>query len=92
VPRRYIERLCYILPMPHHETTRYDLYTIEIFCQHCGQYLTTLVGIERERVQAVRAQLREMAQQHVNEIGRETEVCFYVTQQRRVWFTPSEPS
>jgi len=47
-----------------------------------------LVGIERDRVQALRAQLREMAQQHVNEIGRETEVTFYVTQQRRVWFTP----
>jgi len=41
---RQIERLYYILSMPHAETTRYDLYTIEIFCQHCGQYLTTLVG------------------------------------------------
>jgi len=53
----------------HYKTTRYDRYTIKVFCQHCGTYLTTLVGIERDRVQAVRAQLREMAQQHVNEVG-----------------------
>jgi hypothetical protein len=71
---------------------RYDCYTLALFCQHYGQYLTTLVGIECERVHAVRAQFRERAKQHANEFSRETEVTFYVTQQRRVWFTPNEPA
>jgi low affinity Fe/Cu permease len=74
--------------MPHTETARYDRYTIELYCQHFGTYLNTFVGIERDRVAAVRAQLRELAQQHANDIGREMEVTFHVTQQRRVWFTP----
>jgi len=26
----------------------YDQYSLDLFCQHCGHYLTTLVGIERE--------------------------------------------
>ena len=47
--------------MPHHETARYDRYTIEVYCQHCGTYLNTLVGIEHNRVPAVRAQLRELS-------------------------------
>ena len=34
--------------MPHTETNRHDRYTIEVFCQHCGQYLTTLVRVERK--------------------------------------------
>jgi hypothetical protein len=62
-----------------------------VFCQHCGTYLNTLVGIEHNRVAAVRAQLREMAQQHANEIGRETEFTFRVSQERRGWFTPEGP-
>jgi hypothetical protein len=74
--------------MPHTEDSRHDRYTIEVYCQHCGTYLNTLVGIEHNWVAAVRAQLREMAQQHANEGGREMEVTFSVTQQRRVWFTP----
>jgi hypothetical protein len=78
--------------MPHTETSRDDRYTIEVYCQHCGTYLNTLVGIEQNRVSAVRAQLREMAQRHANEIGRELEVTIRVTQQRRVWFTPKEPT
>jgi hypothetical protein len=76
--------------MPHDETSRYDRYTLSVFCQHCGQYLTTRVGIERERVAKIRAELCELAQQHANEFGRETEVMFYVTQQRLVWFAPED--
>jgi hypothetical protein len=78
--------------MPQNEDSRHDRYTIQVFCQHCGTYLNTLVGIERERLSAVRAQLRELSQQHANEIGRETEITFRVTQQRRVWYTPNEPT
>ena len=74
--------------MPHHETTRYDRYTIEVFCQHCGTYLTTLVGIEREQLAAKRAELRREAQAHAEQIGREVEITFYLTLERRVWFTP----
>ena len=74
--------------MPHTKTAPHDRYTIEVNCQHCGTYLTTLVGIEHNRLSAVRAQLREMAQQHANEIGREAEITFRVTHERRVWFTP----
>jgi low affinity Fe/Cu permease len=66
--------------MPHSETARHDRYTIEVYCRHCGTYLNTLVGIEHHRVAAVRAQLREMAQQHATEIGREVEITFHVTQ------------
>jgi hypothetical protein len=74
--------------MPHDETTRYDRYTLSVYCQHCGNYLTTLVGIERERVPKVRAELRALAQDHAEAIGREVEVTFRVTQERRVWFAP----
>jgi hypothetical protein len=55
---------------------------------HCGTYLNTLVGVERERVATVRAKLRELSHQHANEIAREVEITFYITQLRRVWFTP----
>jgi hypothetical protein len=77
--------------MPHDETTRYDRYTLSVFCQHRGQYLLTIAGVERERVPKLRAELRDITQQHANEFGRDTEVTFYVTQQRRVWFTPEAP-
>jgi hypothetical protein len=74
--------------VPHNDTILYDRYTIAAYCQHFRQYLTTITGMRRERLAAVRAQLREMAQQHANEIGREVEITFHVTQQRRVWFMP----
>ena len=66
----------------------YDRYSAELFCQHCGHYLTTRVGIERERLPAVRAELRQEAQAHTNAIGREMEITLYLTLERRVWFLP----
>jgi hypothetical protein len=72
--------------VPHTETNRYDRYTIEVFCQHCGTYLNTLVGIERNRVSAVRAAPGNGP--HASGIGREVEITFHVTRQRWVWFTP----
>ena len=65
-----------------------DRYSLDLFCQHCGHYLTTRVGIERERLPMVRAELRREAQAHSDKIGREVEVTLYLTMQRRVWFTP----
>jgi hypothetical protein len=40
----------------------------------CGTWVTTLAGIKRARVASVRAELRELAQQHANEVGREIKV------------------
>jgi len=54
--------------------------------------VNALVGIEDNRVSAVRAQLREMAHQHANEVWREMEITLYTTHQRRVWFTPEGAS
>jgi hypothetical protein len=65
--------------MPHKETTRYDRYSLEIFSQHCGNYLRTYACIERERVPKVRAELRELAQSHANAKGHEVEITFRVT-------------
>jgi hypothetical protein len=66
----------------------YDRYSMELFCQRCGHYLTTRVGIERERVSAVRAELRQEAQAHAETVGRVVEITLYLTLERRVWFTP----
>ena len=66
----------------------YDRYSMELFCQHCGHYLTTLVGMEREQVPKVRAELRREAQAHAEKIGRAVEITLYLTMQRRAWFTP----
>ncbi len=66
----------------------YDHYSIELFCQHCGHYLTTRVGIDRERLPTVRAELRREAQAHAEKIGREVEITLYLTLERRVWFVP----
>jgi hypothetical protein len=54
--------------MPNSETNRHDRHTIEVYRQHCGNYLTTLVGIEHNRLSAVRAHLGELAQQHATEV------------------------
>jgi hypothetical protein len=70
----------------------YDRYSLELFCQHCGHYLTTLVGIEREQLAAKRAELRREAQAHAEKIGREVEITFYLTLERRVWFVPTPDS
>jgi hypothetical protein len=67
---------------------RYDRYSLDLFCQHCGHYLTTLVGIEREQLPTVRAELRREDQAHAEKIGREGEITFYLTMERRVWFLP----
>jgi hypothetical protein len=77
------------MAMPYHESRRSDRFTLKVYCQHCGQYLTTIVGVEREHVPSVRAELRELAQQHADEVGRAIEVTFYVTLQRSTVFTPS---
>ena len=66
----------------------YDRYSLDLFCQHCGHYLTTLVGIEREQVAAKRAELRREAQGHAEQIGREIEISLYLTLERHVWFSP----
>ena len=66
----------------------YDRYSLRLFCRHCGNYLTTLVGIERERLPTVRAELRREAQAHAKSIGREVEITLYLTLERRVWFVP----
>ncbi len=66
----------------------YDRYTLSLYCQHCGNYLTTLVGIARDRLPMVRAELRLEAQAHADKIGREVEITLRVTLDRRVWFTP----
>src|SRR5712691_4328936 len=52
----------------------YDRYTLSLYCQHCGNYLTTLVGIARDRLPMVRAELRLEAQAHADKIGREVEI------------------
>jgi hypothetical protein len=66
----------------------YDRYGLELFCQHCGNYLTTLVGIEREQLAAKRAELRREAQAHAEKIGLDVEITLYLTLERRVWFMP----
>ena len=70
----------------------YDRYSAELFCQHCGHYLTTRVGIERERLPKVRAELRQEAQAHAEKIGREVEITLDLTLERRVWFLPKPQS
>jgi hypothetical protein len=66
----------------------YDRYTLQLFCLHCGNYLTTLVGVAREQVVAKRAELRREAQAHANKVWRKVEITLEMTLQRRVWFTP----
>jgi hypothetical protein len=66
----------------------YDRYSAQLFCHHSGNYLTTQVGIEHDRLPKVRAEMRREAQAHVNTVGREVEITFYLTLERRVWFTP----
>ncbi len=66
----------------------YDRYSLDLFCQHRGHYLTTLVGIERERVPAVRAELRREAQAYAEKIGCVVEITLYLTLELRVWFVP----
>ncbi len=70
----------------------YDRYSMERFCQHCGTYRTTLVGIEREQLAVNRAELRQEAQAHAEKIGREVEITSYLTLERRVWFVPTPDS
>src|SRR5258706_5100858 len=79
---------CYTGGMDEMKPQLYDRYTLSLYCQHCGNYLTTLVGIEREHLAAKRAELRREAQAHAEQIGREVEITLLLTLERRVWFTP----
>lgn len=65
-----------------------DRFSLELFRQHCGQYLTSLAGVERKGLDAARGQLREEAQAHANAVGREVEVTYLVTLQRRAFIEP----
>jgi hypothetical protein len=79
---------CYSVGMDEIKPQPYDRYTLSLYCQHCGNYLTTLVGVERERLPKVRTELRQEAQAHAEKIGREVEITLYLTLERRVWFMP----
>lgn len=71
---------------------RWDRFDLELFCQHCGQYLTTLVGVDRKSLSAARDAVRQAAQAHANAVGRTVEVTYSVTLQRAVFVEPQPPS
>lgn len=72
-----------------HLWERYDL---EVFCQHCGQYLTTPVGVERKDLAVERAQMYQEVESHATAVDRTVEVIRYVTLQRAVMVEPRKES
>lgn len=70
----------------------WDRFTIEVFCQHCGQYLTTRVGIERKNVAAAREQVRQEVEEHATAAGRAVEVTWRITLQRAEMVEPHKDS
>jgi hypothetical protein len=64
------------------ERDMWDRFDLELFCQHCGQYLTSRVGIERKDLNAARAEVRREAKTHARAAGRAVEVTFYITLKR----------
>jgi hypothetical protein len=57
----------------------WDRFDLDVFCQHCGLYLTTLTGVTRPAMAAASKHLRQEAQAHANEVGRAIDVMYYVT-------------
>jgi hypothetical protein len=43
------------------EDRPWDRFDLDVFCQHCGTYLTTLTGVTRPGMAAARAQVRNSA-------------------------------
>lgn len=67
---------------------RWASFDLEMFCQHCDQYLTSRTRVERKGLDAALAHLREEAQAHANAVGREAEVTYYATLQSRAFIYP----
>lgn len=65
-----------------------DRFDLELFCQHCGQYLTSLAGIDRPVLDAARDKLRQEAQRHANTVGRGIEVTYCITLKRTTVIEP----
>lgn len=70
------------------EARQRDRFDLEVFCQHCGQYLTTLVGVQRKGIPAARAHLQDEVQARANAVGCAVEVTYYVTLERAVVVEP----
>ena len=70
----------------------WDRFDIEVFCQHCGNYLTTRLGIERQQVAAVREAIRREAQAHASAAGRAVEITWYITLRRAEMIDPPAPA
>jgi len=68
----------------------WDRFDLELFCQHCAQYLMTLVGVERKGLDAARRRCRAEAQAHANEVGHEVEVTYHVSLKRRACIRPQD--
>jgi phage terminase small subunit len=65
-----------------------DRFELEVFCQRCSQYLTTLTGVNRPGTAAASAQLRQEAQAHAKEVGCAIEAMYYVTLKRTAVIEP----
>jgi hypothetical protein len=65
-----------------------DVYELDVVCQHCGQQLKALGGVQPDDVAVGRAQLRQVAQLHCNEVGRPITVTLRVTLLETVGFAP----
>lgn len=70
------------------ERDMWDRFDLELCCQHCGQYLTTRVGIERKDLEAARTAARQGAQAHAHAVGRAVEVTFYIILKRAEFIEP----
>lgn len=62
--------------------------TLNCSCQHCGQYLTSMVGIDRPGLDAARAALRQEAQRRAKNVGRAVEVTYYIMLKRTAFIEP----
>lgn len=70
----------------------WDRFDLEVFCQHCGQYFTTRVGIDLKQLAAAREEVRQEVAAHATAAGRTVEVTWYFTLQRAEMVDPCKDS
>jgi hypothetical protein len=69
-----------------------DAIKIEVFCQHCGQYLHTRANVERGEVASARIEARGVAQAHANDLGSPVDVTIAITVLRSGTIAPDMSS
>lgn len=76
----------------HQQQLMWDRFDLEVFCQHCGQYLTTRGGLDRKQLVAAREEVRREAVAHAATAGHAIEVTWYITLCRAEMIAPSAPA